>query len=210
MFTKVLIAALAVVLCTGGVALAAAVTDTIPTVSSDSEQSLLEATAAEDVALEAAGLTREQVRFDRSELDYEHGKQVWEVEFQYENTEYDFEIDAYTGEILKSRSEIDDDYARPPVGEVTPPPANEVTSPPATEPTVGEPAAELTEDQALELALNHADLTPEQASRIKVEKDFDDGRWVYEIEFQADGYEYEYEIRASDGKIVDYDKDWDD
>jgi uncharacterized membrane protein YkoI len=85
-----------------------------------------------------------------------------------------------------------------------------VTSPPATEPTVSEPAAELTEDQALELALNHAGLTQEQVTYVKVEKDFDDGVWVYEIEFREGRTEYEYAVRASDGKIVDYDKDWDD
>ena len=36
----------------------------------------------------------------------------------------------------------------------------------------------------------------------------DDGRWVYEIEFREG--RTEYTLRASDGKVVDYDKDWDD
>jgi uncharacterized membrane protein YkoI len=75
---------------------------------------------------------------------------------------------------------------------------------------INEPAAELTEEQALAIALDHAGLTEEQVTYVKVEKDFDDGRWVYEIEFREGRTEYEYEVRASDGKIVDYDKDWDD
>ena len=37
-----------------------------------------------------------------------------------------------------------------------------------------------------------------------------DGRWVYEIEFREGRIEYEYAVNASSGKIVDYDKDWDD
>ncbi len=35
-----------------------------------------------------------------------------------------------------------------------------------------------------------------------------DGRWVYEIKFREG--RTEYTLRASDGKIIDYDKDWDD
>ena len=195
MFTKVLIAALAVVLCTGGVALAATLPEKIHTTTSTAPQTMLEATEAENIALEAAGLAREQVRFDRSEPDYERGVAVWEIEFRYEYTEYDFEIDAYTGEILKNRTELDDDYIRPPVDEMTPPPATE-------------PTAELTKEQALAIALEHAGLTEEQVAYVKVEKDFDDGMWIYEIEFREGRTEYDYTVRASDGKIVDYDKDW--
>jgi hypothetical protein len=38
--------------------------------------------------------------------------------------------------------------------------------------------------------------------------DRDDGRWVYEVEFREG--RTEYTVRASDGKVVDYDKDRDD
>lgn len=41
-----------------------------------------------------------------------------------------------------------------------------------------------------------------------VHLDRDDGAWVYEIEFREG--RTEYTVRASDGKVVDYDKDWDD
>ena len=72
------------------------------------------------------------------------------------------------------------------------------------------PQPELTEDQAFAIALEHAGLTAEQVSYLNAHLDRDDGRWVYEIEFRKGRTEYEYEVRASDGKIVDYDKDWDD
>ena len=72
------------------------------------------------------------------------------------------------------------------------------------------PQPELTEDQALAIALEHAGLTEEQVSYLNAHLDRDDGRWVYEIEFREGRIEYEYAVRASDGKIVDYDKDWDD
>ena len=72
------------------------------------------------------------------------------------------------------------------------------------------PQPELTEEQALAIALEHAGLTEEQLDFSNVHLDRDDGRWVYEIEFREGRIEYEYAVRASDGKIVDFDKDWDD
>ena len=35
------------------------------------------------------------------ELDREHGRMIYEIEIQYNNTEHEFDIDATTGEILK-------------------------------------------------------------------------------------------------------------
>ena len=75
---------------------------------------------------------------------------------------------------------------------------------------ISEPTAELTEAQALAIALEHAGLTKEQLDFSNVHLDRDDGRWVYEIEFREGRTEYEYAVNASSGKIVDYDKDWDD
>ena len=72
------------------------------------------------------------------------------------------------------------------------------------------PDPELTEDQAFAIALEHAGLTEEQLDFSNVHLDRDDGRWVYEIEFREGRIEYEYAVNASSGKIVDFDKDWDD
>ena len=72
------------------------------------------------------------------------------------------------------------------------------------------PQPELTEEQALAIALEHAGLTEEQLDFSNVHLDRDDGRWVYEIEFREGRTEYEYAVNASSGKIVDFDKDWDD
>ncbi|MBQ8323805.1 MAG: PepSY domain-containing protein [Clostridia bacterium] len=68
----------------------------------------------------------------------------------------------------------------------------------------------MTEDQALALALNHAGLTEEQVTRLRMEKDIDRGVTLYEIDFDHGGYEYEYEIRTSDGKILKQELDRDD
>ena len=42
----------------------------------------------------------------------------------------------------------------------------------------------------------------------KTKLDHDDGRAEYEIEFVSDDTEYEYEIDAVRGQILDYDRDY--
>ena len=51
----------------------------------------------------------------------------------------------------------------------------------------------------------HAGFAESEVTRLKVERDRDDGRIEYSVEFTANGKEYDYEISASDGKILDYD-----
>ena len=60
-------------------------------------------------------------------------------------------------------------------------------------------------DAALEAALSDAGISEEETTRLKVSEDNDDGRKIYEIQFDADGKEYEYEGGASDGRILSAD-----
>lgn len=60
-------------------------------------------------------------------------------------------------------------------------------------------------DAALDVALNDAGVMESEATRVKVSQDRDDGRMVYEIQFDAQGREYDYEVRASDGAIMSSD-----
>ena len=62
--------------------------------------------------------------------------------------------------------------------------------------------------KAKSIALNHAGVSAANADFIRVELDYDDGIKVYEIEFDAGDFEYEYEINAKSGKIRDYDKEY--
>ena len=154
---------------------------------------LLTAEEAETVALEQAGLTREQVKFSRTESDWDDGVPEWEVEFRYENWEYDYVIHAETGAVI--HWEREQERSKPVVSET-----------PVTEP----PEKELTAEEAKAIVLVHAGLTADQVTRLKIEKDRDDGIWVYEIEFRSGRMEYEYEIHAQTGKILDWDKEIDD
>ncbi len=58
--------------------------------------------------------------------------------------------------------------------------------------------------------MNHAKVARNAISRTKIKRDFDDGRRVYEIEFHVGRTEYNYDIDANTGRIIEFDVDNDD
>ena len=69
---------------------------------------LLTKEEAEKIALDHAGLSADQVQRLRTELDYEQGKPEYEVDFRVDRWEYDYDIDAQTGEIRSWDKDWDD------------------------------------------------------------------------------------------------------
>ena len=65
----------------------------------------------------------------------------------------------------------------------------------------------MTEEEAMQAALDYAGLKAEQVTFTKVQMDRDDGRQVYEIEFVYNGIEYEMNVDILTGRIFDTDKD---
>ena len=63
---------------------------------------------AKSIALNHAGVSENEAYDMDIELDDEDGILVYEVEFKSGNMEYDYEINAATGAILKHESELDD------------------------------------------------------------------------------------------------------
>lgn len=72
-------------------------------------------------------------------------------------------------------------------------------------------AAEISADKAKEIALADAGYSKADAAYIKAEADYDNGAKEYEIEFLVKGegvnYEFDYEVRASDGRILSKERD---
>ena len=59
-------------------------------------------------------------------------------------------------------------------------------------------------------ALAHAGVSESQAYELEVERDYDDGRLEYEVEFKAGGMEYQYTIDGVTGSVLEYEQDRDD
>ena len=70
--------------------------------------------------------------------------------------------------------------------------------------------SEITEDQAKQIAFDHAQVKEEDLTNLKVKKDFDDVVSIYEVDFQAANKQYEYDIKAADGQILTTDFEIDD
>lgn len=91
------------------------------------------------------------------------------------------------------------------------PAAASISSPvPAAEPTApaaAENTKTLTEEQAVQIALDYAGFTADQISRLRVEYEIDDRIPQYDIEFHQGDWEYEFEIHGETGQILSFDKD---
>ncbi len=63
---------------------------------------------AMESALKRAGLTRDQVSFVKKiGLDYDYGRLVYEIEFIHNGMEYEFDVDAENGTVLKYKKDWD-------------------------------------------------------------------------------------------------------
>lgn len=68
---------------------------------------------------------------------------------------------------------------------------------------------EITEEQAKEIALNQANVSVDDAEFIRVEKDYDDGRHEWDVEFNVGTTEYSYTIDIMTGDVLESEKDKD-
>ena len=64
--------------------------------------------AAKQIALADAKVALKDVTFIKAELDNEDGRAVYEIEFYSGNVEYDYDIDALSGEVISNDFDIED------------------------------------------------------------------------------------------------------
>lgn len=126
--------------------------------------------------------------------DQRGGKAVYEVEFAADGVEYDYEVSAADGSIVKFQKELDD---------AAPPP--QTPQAPAETGSAGD----IGEERAWEIACGHAGVAEADVTASPAKLDYDNGALVYELEFFAGGYEYDYEISAADGSVVKFEKEAD-
>ena len=164
------------------------------------------ADAAKKAALDSVGLTEQQVVFLPETQEFDDGRQIFDVDFLVPGEmKYEFDIDAVTGAIVEQDIELweaEDDFEFAALLQ------GAGIESGAT--TVEAVAGEITELQARMIALKDTGFSADEVFFIRCKKDFDDGITKYEIEMRgADGLEYDYEINAADGKILERDADRD-
>ncbi len=134
-------------------------------------------------ALKDAGVKQKETTYLYVHLDHEDGAEVYEVEFMVGNKEYDYDIDANTGKILSKDFDIED------IGGTA-----------TSEGTI-------TKDEAKEIAVKDAGFTVKDVTFKKVKQEFDDGIEKIKVEFINGDIEYEYEIDAKTGAILEVSTD---
>lgn len=146
--------------------------------------------AAKQAALADAGVSAGDARFTKVRMDYEDGVPVYEVEFYTATHEYDYEIHAQNGSVFHKEVE-----------------AHQTSSGNHHGGTGTQTGADIGAEAAKNAALNHAGCAAGDVVFTKVERDYDDGWLVYEIEFYKGGLEYEFEIDGTSGAVLKFERD---
>lgn len=134
---------------------------------------------AQEIALAHAGVKAADATITKSKLDYDDGRQVYEIEWYANGAKYDYEIDAATGEIVNSGYE-----AKTVVGTGN--------------------SATVSEATAKQTALARVSGAAEK-DIYEWKLDYDDGRPEYEGKIIYGGTEYEFTIDATSGTITEWD-----
>ena len=144
--------------------------------------------AAKKAAFDHAELNEADVWELKCSLEREDGVMVYDISFETEGYDYDYEINAASGEIVKHEKERDSTNVSPSAADAN---------------------GYIGYDRAKEIALEHAGLTADGVSRLEAELDSERAKVVYDVSFDANGYEYDYEIDASTGEILKSEKERD-
>ena len=178
----------------------AAETSMAATQDTDSTASIITADEAKVIALNHANLVQEEVTFSKCELDEDFDSTNYDVEFHTEDRiEYDYEIDAYTGEILGYDWDGDDTlFNENGTEDGTNASTNADTANNSQNPT----NTIITEDDAKKIALEQVPGAAEEHIR-EFDRDYDDGRLKYEVEIFFEDKEYDFDIDAKDGTILE-------
>ena len=178
--------------------------DTTPKDTTPTQPADIGADAAKAAGLARAGITDAGfVTWIKCQREYDDGRLEYDLEFECGSTVHECEILAADGTVLSYEHEPCDNALHHHDEEHHDEEHHDDDHHTGTTGDIGADAAKAA-------ALRHAGLAESQVTRLKCERDRDDGRLVYEIEFKSNGWEYEYKIDAASGSVLEHERDWDD
>lgn len=165
-----------------------------------SNQAAFSLEQAKQIALNHAGQQAAAVAFVKIQSEFDDGRLLHEIEFYTADyKKYEYEINSNTGEIVSWKFDVNNYTPIVPstnTTEVIPPSG-------ANQPAAA--ATTVTLETAKATALRNAGLASANVTWGKVKQDHEDGRLIYEGEFFYNNMEYEFEIDAATGIILDWD-----
>ncbi|MCM1118179.1 MAG: PepSY domain-containing protein [bacterium] len=172
--------------------------------------SYLTVTEVSAVVLANAGLAEEDVRFVRFQLDLEDGISEYDIEFISADAQYDYTVNAVTGEILSMKCEVGG-YDLNDIGQINNDQVNIdlgavlQTPLPSGNPQSEDEGQYIGVEAARQIALKHAGLDDSDVGSVHAKLELEDGIWQYDVEFRQDNTEYDYDINAITGEILSFD-----
>lgn len=152
---------------------------TTPSTNTNTSTGAVDEAKAQEIALAHAGVKAADATITKSKLDYDDGRQVYELEWYANGAKYDYEIAVATGEIANSGYE-----AKTVVGTGN--------------------SATVSEATAKQTALARVSGATEK-DIYEWKLDYDDGRPEYEGKIIYGGTEYEFTIDATSGTVTEWD-----
>ena len=173
----------------------AAPTEATPEPSAPAEPEYIEPETAVNAALKHAKVSEKDADVYKARIEELRGTSVYIIGFTAGDADYEYEVNALTGKVegwerLRSTAAAT---------------AEEAVSAPesSTSSTAGSNLPELVDAQAAKLAAySHAGIAEKDAQSVKSALRLDGLKLVYEIEFSADKFDYDYTVDAVSGDII--------
>lgn len=134
---------------------------------------------AKAIALQSAKLTEDDVLVTKMELDEDDGRQEFEIDFISAGMEYEYEIDALSGQVLKLSTEMLSAKENERYG-----------------------ATYITMDEVKSIVIAAAGIAEADAVFTQIQLDYDDGQMDYEVKFMAAGERHSFDLDAMTGDVL--------
>ena len=137
------------------------------------------AEAAKAAALAHAGIQEKDATGMKIDREYDNGRLEYDIDFWQGSTEYQYTVDAATGEVREYEKEGHGAGGAGGTGDIG---------------VEGAKAA----------ALAHAGLKEKDVTGLTVDRDYDNGRLEYDVDFWQGSSEHEYTIDGVTGEVLEY------
>ena len=171
-------------------------TEATPEPSAPAAPEYIEPETAVDAALKHAKVSEKDADVYKARIEELRGTSVYIIGFTAGDADYEYEINALTGKVEgweRLRSGAAEASAE----------AASVSETSGASTTAGSNLPELIDVQAAKItAYSHAGIAEKDAQSVKSALRLDGLKLVYEIEFTADKYDYDYTVDAVSGDII--------
>lgn len=174
---------------------------------------------AKKIAFENAGVSESDTTRLSVSKEKDDGKTVYEIRFDIAEKEYDYEINAENGDILSSDIETDENYNNSQQTQNNTSENGTTNQNTETNQTnnanTGNTTTSNQTTQNTNVKISEADAKKAALSKVpgateadlKMELEYDDGKYIYEGDIIHEQTEYEFEIDANTGTFLKWSKE---